>query len=156
MRIHLIAVGQKPPAWITQAYHEYTRRLPHECAIHLTEISAEKRYKNADVERLVAAEGRRMLGAIPHGAMAIALDEKGRDWSTRELAGYMNTWMLEGYDIALLIGGPDGLAPACLERASQAWSLSRLTLPHALVRIVVVEQLYRAWSLNANHPYHRD
>ncbi len=156
MRIHIIAVGQKPPVWVSQAYHEYSKRLPHECAVHLTEINTEKRHKNANIGRLVAAEGQRMLDAIPRSALAIALDENGRDWTTRQLAGYLNAWMLEGNDVALLIGGPDGLAPACLEKVRHTWSLSRLTLPHALVRVIVIEQLYRAWSLNANHPYHRD
>ncbi len=156
MRIHLIAVGQKPPSWVAEAWREYARRMPRECAIHLTEIPAGRRHKNASVTPVVAAEGERMLGAVPRGAWIIALDERGREWDTRQLASEMTGWMREGQDVALLIGGPDGLAPACREGAHHIWSLSRLTLPHALVRIVVIEQLYRAWSLNANHPYHRD
>ena len=97
-----------------------------------------------------------MLDALPRGAWVIALDEEGEAWNTRRLASEMQDWMRQGRDVALLVGGPDGLAPACRERAGQAWSLSPLTLPHALVRIVVAEQIYRAWSLNSNHPYHRD
>ncbi len=97
-----------------------------------------------------------MLDALPRGAWIIALDEGGEAWNTRRLASEMQAWIRQGRDVALLVGGPDGLAPACRERADRAWSLSPLTLPHALVRIVVAEQLYRAWSLNSNHPYHRD
>lgn len=156
MHIHLVAVGQKPPAWVNEAWREYARRMPRECKVHLTEIPAGRRHKNASITPIVAAEGARMLSAVPRGARVIALDERGREWDTRQLAAEMDGWMREGRDIALLVGGPDGLAQACRERADHTWSLSRLTLPHALVRIVLIEQLYRAWSLNARHPYHRD
>ncbi len=156
MRIQLIAVGQKPPAWVGEAWQEYARRMPRECPVRLIEIAAGRRHKNANIPSIVAAEGERMLAAIPRGARVIALDERGQEWDTRRLASEMDGWMHQGRDVALLIGGPDGLAPACRERADHAWSLSRLTLPHALVRIVVMEQLYRAWTLNSNHPYHRD
>ena len=156
MRIHLIAVGLKPPAWVAEAWREYSRRMPRECTLRLTEIPAGRRSRNASIPSIVAAEGKRMLDALPRGAWVIALDEEGEAWNTRRLASEMQDWMRRGRDVALLVGGPDGLAPACRERAGQAWSLSPLTLPHALVRIVVAEQIYRAWSLNSNHPYHRD
>lgn len=156
MRIHLIAVGRKPPAWVVEAFQEYARRLPRECALTLTEIAAGRRGKGADLPGLVAAEGARMLRAVPEGATVIALDERGEGWSTRRLAAQLAQWQMTGGPVALLVGGPDGLAPACLERAERTWSLSPLTLPHPLVRVLVAEQLYRAWSLNAGHPYHRD
>ncbi len=156
MLIHLIAVGRKPPSWVAEGFREYARRLPRECALQLTEIPAGRRHKGVDVASLVAQEGERMLRAVPAGALLIALDEGGDEWTTRQLAGRLAAWQMEGHTVALLVGGPDGLAPACLARAGQVWSLSRLTLPHPLVRVLVAEQLYRAWSLNAGHPYHRD
>lgn len=114
-----------------------------------------KRTKAADTGRLIQQEGERMLGALPKGARVVALDVRGRPWSTQQLAGQLEAWMAGGRDVALLVGGPDGLAPECLERAEQTWSLSPLTLPHPLVRVVVAEQLYRAWSITQGHPYHR-
>lgn len=155
MRIHLLAVGQRPPAWVEQGYQEFARRLPPEYALRLVEIPAGKRSKSADLGRLVAAEGERMLAAIPRGARVIALDVRGRVRSTEELAADLGRWAQQGADIALLIGGADGLAPACLARADESWSLSALTLPHALVRVIVAEQLYRAWTVMCGHPYHR-
>lgn len=155
MQIHLIAVGQRMPAWVQAGYAEYAKRLPPECSLRLTEIPAEKRGKNADLNRLLGREGERMLAALPKGARPVALAVEGRQWSTEELAGQLSSWLREGRDTALLIGGPEGLAPACEARAEQRWSLSRLTLPHPLVRVVVAEQLYRAWSMLSGHPYHR-
>jgi 23S rRNA (pseudouridine1915-N3)-methyltransferase len=155
MRLHLIAVGTRMPAWVTQGYAEFTQRLPPDCALQLTEIPAGKRGKNADIARVLAQEGERMLAALPKEARAIALDVKGTPWSTEQLAQQLADWRREGRDVALLVGGPEGLAPACLARAGQRWSLSALTLPHPLVRIVIAEQIYRAWSILAHHPYHR-
>ncbi len=156
MRIHLVAVGRKPPAWVTAGYEEYARRLPRDCPLLLNEIPTARRGRGADVVALVRSEGEHMLQKIPCRARVIALDERGQAWSTRELADRLDKWRLEGRDVALLVGGPDGLAPACMERAEASWSLSRLTLPHFLVRVLVAEQIYRAWSLNAGHPYHRN
>ncbi|WP_455198023.1 23S rRNA (pseudouridine(1915)-N(3))-methyltransferase RlmH [Kaarinaea lacus] len=155
MRIVLIAVGSKMPAWVTQGYEEYARRMPPECGLHLVEIPAGRRGKNADLSRIMEQEGTQMLAAIPNGAKVIAMDVKGRAWSTEELARQMEGWRNDGRDIALLVGGPEGLAPQCLEQSDQLWSLSTMTLPHPLVRIVIAEQLYRAWSIISNHPYHR-
>lgn len=155
MRLHLIAVGTRMPAWVTQGYAEFTQRLPPDCALQLTEIPAGKRGKNADIARVLAQEGERMLAALPKEARAIALDVKGTPWSTEQFAQQLTDWRREGRDVALLVGGPEGLAPACLARAGQRWSLSALTLPHPLVRIVIAEQIYRAWSILAHHPYHR-
>lgn len=156
MQIHLIAVGQKMPDWVERGYQVFAARLPHECRLRLIEVPALKRGKNADLTRIAAREGEALLAAVPRGAQIIALDERGRQWSTRSLAEQFTAWRQSGDDIALLVGGPDGLHESCRQRAGQLWSLSPLTLPHALVRIIIAEQLYRAWSIGANHPYHRD
>ena len=155
MQIHLIAVGSKMPAWVTQGYQEFARRMPAECRLNLIEIAAGKRGKNADVVRLTQEEGEKMLAAIPKGAYVIAMEVGGKDWSTEQLSGQLDNWLHGGCDVVLLVGGPEGLAPACRARADQLWSLSPLTFPHPLVRVVLAEQLYRAWSLLKGHPYHR-
>ena len=155
MRIYLIAVGTRMPAWVSQGYEEFARRLPADCALQLTEIPAGKRGKNADIPRILQQEGERMLAALPKTVRVVALDVKGAAWSTGQLAQSLDEWRHDGRDVALLVGGPEGLAPAALARAEQRWSLSPLTLPHPLVRVVVAEQIYRAWSILSNHPYHR-
>jgi 23S rRNA (pseudouridine1915-N3)-methyltransferase len=155
MRIHLIAVGTRMPGWVTQGYLEYARRLPRECRLELTEVSAGKRGKTVNTAAVVAGEGHRLLAAAPERAQLIALDERGTAWDTAALAGRLQDWLQDGRDVALLVGGADGLSPDCLEQADQRWSLSVLTLPHALVRVIVAEQLYRAWTLLTGHPYHR-
>lgn len=155
MRIHLLAVGTRMDSWISQGYQEYAKRLPAECCLQLTEIPAGKRGKNADIPRILQQEGERMLAAIPADTHVIAMDLGGRSWSTEQLSQQMTGWLASGRDTVLLVGGPEGLADACRQRAQQAWSLSALTLPHPLVRIVVAEQLYRAWSILKGHPYHR-
>lgn len=155
MKIHLIAVGEKMPRWVQEGYLEYSKRLPRECGLHLVETPLGHRGKNADIARLVRAEGKQMLAAIPSGCRVIALDVQGKPWSTEKLSSQLNNWMGSGGDIALLVGGPDGLAADCLAQAQLKWSLSPLTLPHPLVRVLVAEQLYRAWSILRNHPYHR-
>ncbi|MDQ5909840.1 MAG: rRNA (pseudouridine1915-N3)-methyltransferase [Pseudomonadota bacterium] len=143
------------PDWVKAGYLEYAVRLPRECALHLIEIPAGKRGPNADLPRIIRTEGERLLAAVPSSSCVIALDERGREWSTAELAQRLADWLQEGRDLSLLVGGPDGLDAPCRDRAEHLWSLSRLTLPHPLVRIVVAEQLYRAWSLLHHHPYHR-
>ncbi len=155
MDIHLISVGTRMPKWVDDGYQEYARRMPRECGLKLVEIAAGFRGKNADLQRAVRGEGERMLKAIPRGAHVVALDVQGRSWSTEQLSQQLGGWLGGGQDLALLVGGPEGLAPECLDAARQRWSLSPLTLPHPLVRVVVAEQLYRAWSLLSNHPYHR-
>jgi 23S rRNA (pseudouridine1915-N3)-methyltransferase len=151
----LIAVGTRMPGWVDEGYEEYAKRLPPECGLRLVEVPAGRRTKAADLERLVREEGERMLAAVPPGCRVLTLDVTGRQWSTEELAARLGDWMLDGRDLALLVGGPEGLATACRDRAEGAWSLSKLTLPHPLVRVVVAEQLYRAWSVVKGHPYHR-
>lgn len=155
MRLELIAVGERMPAWIREGYDEYAKRLPRECALILREIEPGARGKSQDPARAVAVEGERMLAALPKGARVVALDVKGAEHATEELAARLEVWLADGRDVALLVGGPDGLAPECLARADERWSLSRLTLPHPLVRVVLAEQIYRAWSILRNHPYHR-
>ncbi len=155
MQIHLVAVGQKMPDWVNEGYTEFAKRLPRECRLKLHEIAAGKRTKNSDIKRILQREGERMVAAIPKGCLVIALDVKGESWSTQKLSSKIEQWQHGGQDVALLVGGPEGLAPACLDRAQQSWSLSPLTLPHPLVRIVIAEQIYRAWAILAGHPYHR-
>ncbi|WP_434111972.1 23S rRNA (pseudouridine(1915)-N(3))-methyltransferase RlmH [Methylocaldum sp. GT1TLB] len=155
MRIHLVAVGNRMPDWVTEAYSEYAKRLPRECELVLKEIAPAKRGKNADIVRLTEDEGERMLAALPRDVHVVALDVAGKEWSTPDLAAALAHWLESGRDVALLVGGPDGLSPACLERANQRWSLSKLTFPHPVVRIIVAEQIYRAWSILQHHPYHR-
>jgi 23S rRNA (pseudouridine1915-N3)-methyltransferase len=121
----------------------------------IREIAAEKRTKNSDLNRIRQSEGEKLLAAIPDGNLVITLDVKGKPWSTEQLSQQLDSWMMSGRDVSLLVGGPEGLSPACLQRAEQSWSLSPLTFPHPLVRIVVAEQLFRAWSILTNHPYHR-
>lgn len=155
MQIHLIAVGTRMPGWVSDGYSEYARRLPRECRLNLTEIPLAQRSKSQPVSRAIEEEGKRMQAAMGAKRRIIALDVKGRSWSTGQLAEQLRDWMQDGRDVSLLVGGPDGLAGNCLQAAGQRWSLSPLTLPHPLVRVILAEQLYRAWSLNAGHPYHR-
>lgn len=155
MNIHLIAVGDKMPTWVQHGYAEYAKRLPGECALKLVEVAPGRRGKNADVARAMRDEGERMLAAIPKGALVVTLEVNGRGWSTEQLADQLQGWLAQGRDVALLVGGPEGLAAEALAAAEQRWSLSPLTLPHPLVRVVLAEQIYRAWSILRNHPYHR-
>ena len=155
MHIHLIAVGTRMPDWVKAGFNDYAVRLPQECLLRLIEIPAGKRSKNAGAAQALREEGERMLAAIPAGSRVIALDVKGRHWDTDQFVRQLDSWLHDGRDMTLLVGGPEGLAPAANARAEAAWSLSRLTFPHALARIVVAEQLYRAWSILRHHPYHR-
>ncbi len=148
-------MGTKMPKWVEQGVDEYTKRLPPELKLEFKEIALGKRGKGADIQRAIHSEGQQMLAAIGQYDRVIALDVLGKPWPTEKLAGELQNWQLEGDNISLLVGGPDGLAAECLQRASQRWSLSALTLPHPLVRIVLAEQLYRAWTINSHHPYHR-
>ena len=155
MRILLLAVGTRMPGWVETAYADYSVRLPHECRLELVEIAALPRGKNADLARIKQQEGERLLKAVPRDSLIIALDERGREADSAAWAQSLAGWMQSGRDTCLLVGGPDGHSPEVLARAEQRWSLSRLTLPHPLVRVLVAEQLFRAWSQLANHPYHR-
>jgi len=155
VHIHLIAVGQKMPAWVNQACDDFLKRLPRELQLNTIEVPLLKRGKNPDIQRIVRDESRKVLDSIPAGCSLVALDVKANRISTEKLATTLNNWMQQGQDIAIVIGGPDGLSDELLQQADQAVSLSDMTFPHPLVRVIIVEQLYRAWSILNNHPYHR-
>ena len=143
------------PAWVNQACDDYLTRLPRELQLNTIEVPLIKRGKNPDIQRIVRDESRKVMESIPAGCSLVALDVKGRKVSTEKLATTLNNWMQQGNDIAIVIGGPDGLSDELLQQAEQTMSLSDMTFPHLLVRIVIIEQLYRAWSILNNHPYHR-
>ncbi len=156
MRIHLLAVGNRRPQWEQLGFDEYARRLPRECALVLREIPLARPAGRSSRQRRLQDEGARLLKAVPARARLIGLDERGRGCSSQALAKQLQGWLADGRDVALLIGGPDGLADTCKAAAESCWSLSSLTLPHGLVRILIAEQLYRAWTILQGHPYHRD
>jgi 23S rRNA (pseudouridine1915-N3)-methyltransferase len=160
LKLHIIAVGHKPPAWVAAGFEDYARRMPREARIQLEEIKPALRGNQAmsgpAKSRLLAAERDRILAATPPGCVRIALDERGRSLSTAELARRLAGWMQSGRDVALMIGGADGLDAGLKNEADLLLSLSAMTLPHALVRVLLAEQLYRAMSLIQNHPYHRE
>ncbi|NUU65029.1 23S rRNA (pseudouridine(1915)-N(3))-methyltransferase RlmH [Enterobacteriaceae bacterium BIT-l23] len=156
MKLQLVAVGTKMPDWVQTGFNEYLRRFPKDLPFELLEIPAGKRGKNADIRRIQDKEGELMLESIGKGNRIVTLDIPGKPWDTPKLARELERWKQDGRDVSLLIGGPEGLAPACKAAAEQSWSLSPLTLPHPLVRVLVAESLYRAWSITANHPYHRE
>nr|WP_250207745.1 23S rRNA (pseudouridine(1915)-N(3))-methyltransferase RlmH [Curvibacter sp. CHRR-16] len=151
----VVAVGQRVPDWAQTAWEDYAKRFPHELKVELKAVKTEPRGSKS-LEALYAAERVRMEAAIPKGARVVALDERGTALTTVALAQRLKDWQLGGTDVALLIGGPDGIEPAFKAAAHERIRISDLTLPHAMVRVLLVEQLYRAWSINANHPYHRE
>ncbi|HYL03708.1 MAG TPA: 23S rRNA (pseudouridine(1915)-N(3))-methyltransferase RlmH [Steroidobacteraceae bacterium] len=156
MHVRLIAVGGKPPRWVRDACEDYIRRLGSQLPVSVIGIAPGTRSRGAATARAVALEGERVLAAVRAGDYLVTLDERGTELSTREFAGWLEQRMQEGEDLAFAIGGPDGLAAAVLARSRLRLALSRLTLPHALARVVLAEQLYRAVSLLARHPYHRE
>ena len=156
MRIRLIAIGTRMPAWVTAGVEDYARRLRAKLRVDLIELAAAKRTASAEAGRAQADEGQRLLAALGRDDYVVALEERGKQRTTRELAQWLQLRMRQGRDLSLLIGGADGIDAAVLLRAEERWSLSQLTMPHAMVRILVFEQLYRANSLLLNHPYHRD
>ncbi len=155
MRLRLVAVGTRMPEWIDTGFTDYAKRIAGVLKFSLEQIEPARRRAGVPAARAIAQEGERLLAAVRAADFVVALDERGREWSTRELADWLAQRMEEGRDVALLVGGADGLSPAVRARADQIWSLSRLTLPHALVRVLVAEQIYRAQTLLRNHPYHR-
>ncbi len=156
MKLLIVAVGHKMPAWVNEGYTEYAKRMPRETRIELVEIKPEKRAGGKTKEQVHEAERQRIAAALPANCELVALDERGQEWSTLELAEVLKGWMQGGRDVAFVIGGADGLHPELKRRADRLWSLTRLTLPHGLVRVVLAEQLYRAVTVIQNHPYHRD
>lgn len=155
MKLLVAAVGQRMPDWVSQAWNEYARRMPPGLGLSLREIRLAKRGKNADTNRLTAIESKALYQAMPARARIIALDLRGESWSTEKLAANLQEWMGDGRDVGFMIGGPDGIAAEIMQKAHHRWSFGPLTLPHPLVRVVLAEQLYRAWTITQNHPYHR-
>ncbi len=155
MRIRMVAVGQKMPAWVDQGYNEYAKRINGDCRLELIELPMQKRAKNSNVQQLKEKEGKAILDAIKTSEQLIVLDVLGKAISTEQLASTIKSWQMDGRDVALVVGGPDGVSDAVLKKADNKISLSKLTLPHPLVRVVLAEQIYRAWTINQGHPYHR-
>ncbi|OGT75408.1 MAG: 23S rRNA (pseudouridine(1915)-N(3))-methyltransferase RlmH [Gammaproteobacteria bacterium RIFCSPLOWO2_02_FULL_56_15] len=156
MQITLIAVGRKAPAWIKEGFETYRKRIRSPFSFKLIEVEAVRRNKSISTQKLLALEAERIRSVLPHSARVIALAEQGKDFSTRDLADRIRGWMRQGQAVALLIGGADGIDRTLLKEAGETWSLSRLTLPHALARVLLAEQIYRACSILQNHPYHRE
>ena len=143
------------PGWVEAGVSEYRKRLPADIQLDIRELPLGKRGKNTDIRRAVTQEGEAMLAAVGKGDRIVALDVKGRSISTESLSNSLDQWRMDGDNVSILVGGPDGLASECLSAAAEKWSLSAMTLPHPLVRVMFAEQLYRAWTILANHPYHR-
>jgi 23S rRNA (pseudouridine1915-N3)-methyltransferase len=156
LKLFIVAVGNKPPAWVASGFTEYAKRMPPEARVELIEVKPEPREGGKTAAQMMAAEAKRILAAIPQGAKLVALDERGKDLATKDLAAKISAWQREGDNVALVIGGADGLSDEVKSRAALMIRLSSLTLPHALVRVILAEALYRAVSLNQGHPYHRE
>lgn len=156
MRLLIVAVGTRMPDWVSEGFREFAKRLPRDCPMELIEVRAEPRTTGKTPAAMMTAEAERLRAALPARCRKVVLDERGDDISTRVLADRMSKWMQGGSDVAFLIGGPDGLDPAIKAEADERIRLSSLTLPHAMVRPMLAEALYRAWSLMNNHPYHRE
>ncbi len=155
MKLLVVAVGLKVPDWAQVAWDDYAKRFPPELKVELRAVKTEPRASKT-LDNIYAAERQRIAAVIPKGTYVVALDERGSSLTTNALASRLTSWQLQGGDVALVIGGPDGLEPAFKQAAHERIRLSDLTLPHAMVRVLLIEQLYRAWSINANHPYHRE
>ncbi len=155
MKLKVVAVGARMPDWVDAGFRSFAKRLPREAAMSLVQVPLQRRAKTTRRAGAIAREGRRILDKIAPDDEVIALDVVGRALSTEALSGWFKEWFADGRDRVFVIGGPDGLAPACLDRADWHWSLSPLTLPHGLARVLVAEALYRAWTISTGHPYHR-
>ncbi len=155
MKINLIAIGNKMPGWVDTASNDFIKRLPAEIKINLILLPLIKRGKNPDIPRIIRDESRKILNAVPKDSLLVVLDVLGKAVSTEKLSGMLETWLQQGQDISIIIGGPDGVSDELLSQASVKLSLSALTFPHPLVRVILLEQIYRAWSIINNHPYHR-
>ncbi len=156
MKFLLISVGHKAPDWVSSGFHEYAKRMSREAKIELIEIKPEPRTSGKTPQQIMAAEAQRIAAALPPGCLRVALDERGAAWTTRQLAEHMGRWLQEGRDVAFIVGGADGLHASVKQDAQQMLALSPMTLPHAMVRVLLAEQLYRAHRLLHNHPSHRE
>ena len=155
MKLIIAAVGTRMPGWVQEAWDDYAKRLPADCALELREIKPEPRTSGKTPAQMMAQEAKRIDAALPAGVLRIALDERGRDLTTMQLSQRLEQWRSEGHDVALIVGGPDGLDPELKASCSGLIRLSSLTLPHPMVRVLLAEQLYRAWAIMTGHPYHR-
>lgn len=155
MKLSIVSVGTKMPRWVQDGYDEYAKRMPKELNPELVELPLANRSKASSVAKMKEQEGQSILAALPKSGRVVMLDVLGKSLSTPALAKKIDSWKMEGDKVSIVIGGPNGLSQACLDRADEKWSLSALTLPHPLVRVVLIEQLYRAWSILQNHPYHK-
>lgn len=155
MKLYVIAVGNRMPNWVETAWDDYAKRMPSDCAIELKEIKPEPRTSGKTPAQMMQAEAKRIESAIPQNALRVVLDEHGKDITTVQLAQHLEQWKHSGQDVAIIIGGPDGLDASIKNAGGTKLRLSSLTLPHPMVRVLLVEQLYRAWSITVNHPYHR-
>ena len=155
MHIRLLAVGDRQPAWVDDAFGIYTERYPREWKFRLDTIPTVRRSKNDKSDRARVTEGEQILAKVQKTEQVVLLDERGTQLSSSSLSGRLADWQRDSRDLSFIIGGPDGVSEACRQRADFVWSLSRLTLPHGLARVLFAEQLYRAWSLHTGHPYHR-
>ena len=156
MHIRLIAVGDRQPSWVDDAVNIYTGRFPPQWKFRIDSIATAKRSRNTPPAATKTAEGEQILNRVNANEQVVLLDERGKQLNSQQLADALSNWQADGRDLCFIIGGPDGISAACSERADFSWALSALTLPHGLARVVFAEQLYRAWSLLAGHPYHRD
>lgn len=160
MKLHILSIGHKPPAWVAAGFEDYVRRMPREARIEITEVKPAARSRQAQsaasISQILATEKSRLIAAIPPGCVRIALDERGKQLTTADLARKLAGWMQGGRDVAFMIGSADGLDQELKERADLLLALSAMTLPHAMVRVLLAEQLYRAMSMIQNHPYHRE
>ncbi len=155
MKLCIVAVGQRMPGWVVEAFGDYAKRLPPDCPLELREVKPEPRTTGRTAAQMMAAEAGRIQAALPANSLRIALDERGKDLSTMDLSAAMTQWRSDGRDVAFIIGGPDGLDGELKRSCDRLIRLSSLTLPHAMVRVLLAEQLYRAWAILHNHPYHR-
>ena len=155
MKLIVAAVGTRMPDWVTTAWQDYARRLPPDCALELRELRPEPRRSGKTPAQMMRAEAKRLMAGVPSQAITVALDERGHDLSTVDVSRNLEQWRSTGCDVVFFIGGPDGLDDALKHQATLRWRLSSMTLPHPLVRVVLAEQLYRAWAIMTNHPYHR-
>jgi 23S rRNA (pseudouridine1915-N3)-methyltransferase len=152
----LIAVGDRQPAWVDDAFTSYTARFPREWKFRIDQIATARRSKNSKSQQAMDAECEQILARIKANEQVVLLDERGKQMTSKTLASSLSDWLADGRDLCFVIGGPDGVAAACRKRADTSWSLSELTLPHGLARVLFAEQMYRAWSLQNGHPYHRE
>jgi 23S rRNA (pseudouridine1915-N3)-methyltransferase len=156
VHIRLIAVGDRQPGWVDDAFKIYSARFPREWQFQVDQIATSRRSKNNKSQQAKEAEGEQILARVRRTEQVILLDERGKQMRSQELARKLGDWQSDGRDLCFVIGGPDGVADACRKRADSCWSLSQLTLPHGLARVLFAEQLYRAYSMQSGHPYHRD